>query len=108
MVVELPALARESVFVDLSAEVPHAVRSRSLPGARVLVDVDPSARRSGLFAGMSETEAKARCPRLVVRERDDAKEQDRLQSAADVLVRFTPLCRDPTAVFFGPRDDRQR
>ena len=59
-------------------------------GRRLLVDADGAARRAGVTPGQTETEAKARCPDLDVRARAEAREQLRLETAAEALMAFGP------------------
>lgn len=72
-----------------AASSPRAVAIESR-GRRVLLDVDLDARAQGVRPGQTETEAKARCPELVVRPRREAREQARLETIAEAALAFGP------------------
>ncbi len=67
-----------------------AVRSE-IRGRRVLVAVSEAARAHRIHEGMTETEARARAPKLEVREHDPAKDFTRLCAAAELLLAFGPV-----------------
>src|SRR5687767_758820 len=95
--VSLDALAVETVFPDLrppgrgaAAHRPSAVEVEQR-GRRRLIDVSGAAWAAGVRVGMSTTEAKARCPELVVHCRDPAAEDRLLRSAAELLFSYGSL-----------------
>lgn len=107
--VHLPALPLECAFrkVSLDACTKEGRRDRKPPqerlqgtvcavrsdlrGRKVLVDVSDAARAKRVLAGMTQTEAKARHPKLVLEDRDPAKELEQLSVAAELLLAFGPL-----------------
>jgi protein ImuB len=67
-----------------------AVRS-DVRGRKVLIAVSDEARAHRIHEGMTETEARARYPKLEVRDHDAAKDLVRLTTAAELLLAFGPV-----------------
>lgn len=59
-------------------------------GATRIAAANPAARRAGVSEGLPLADARARCPRLVVRDADPAGDRRRLERLARWCVRYTP------------------
>lgn len=69
----------------------RAVREREGPSDRsVIAAVTPGGLSRGVRPGMDESEAMARCPELIVRDRDRDREVELLSRAAEALMVFGP------------------
>lgn len=55
------------------------------------MDVSDAARAKRVLVGMTQTEAKARHPKLLLEDRDPAKELEQLSVAAELLLAFGPV-----------------
>jgi protein ImuB len=87
---ELVDLPLECAFgAEVGAEALWAVRTE-LRGRRVLEAVSSAARRHRIRPGASESEARARCPDLEVRDRQFEREAAALRTAAELLMGFGP------------------
>src|SRR5687767_12045863 len=88
--VHLHALSLECIF--LAAEEPKVCAVRSeIRGRKVLIAVSEGARAHRIHEGMTETEARARYPKIEVRDGDPAKDLIRLSTAAELLLAFGPV-----------------
>lgn len=92
--VALFGLPMEAVFGDLNPH--HGLRAVRLKGTgrdagrAKLVSVTRALLRKRVRPGMDESEARARCPELEVRDRDPDREQTLLARAAEALMVFGP------------------
>lgn len=70
--------------------VPSAVRSE-VRGRYVLQATSPEAQRLGIRPGATQSEARARKPELLIRDRDRGAEQRELERVAELLFAFGPV-----------------
>jgi len=84
----------------LAESVPLVLTAAEAGGER-LAAVDAAAERAGLAAGLSLTDARARCPRLVSRPADPEGDRKALAALARWGLRYTPLAAaaPPDALF---------
>lgn len=89
------------------ARGPRAVRVEAR-GRKLVIAADEAARARGVAPGQTETEAKARCPELDVRDRDEARESARLVAAAESLMTFGPEVEIGPPAFVALEIERSR
>ncbi len=87
-VVELAALPLECAFEGASPVMPRGVRAW-VRGRWILVAADRAASEAGIRVGMTESEARARCPDLDVRDQRRERERERLEAAAETMLLFS-------------------